>query len=58
MNLTTDLNGNIIAWGVAVKDPKKERVLFIENVEVPIDFDGANYIYNGGFIEIENTTEI
>jgi hypothetical protein len=57
MNLTTDLNGNIIAWGIAVKDPKKKGVLFIENVELPIDFDGANYIYKDGFIEIENTEQ-
>jgi hypothetical protein len=55
MNITYDNNGNVIAWGIAVKDPQKEGVNFAENVTVPEDFDGVNYLYiYNQFTEVEN----
>jgi hypothetical protein len=54
MNLTTDIQGNILSWGIAVKNPNRDNVLFYRDINLPINFNGNNYTYNGNeFILIE-----
>lgn len=54
INITYRTGGTIISWGVAVTNPNLPNILFKENVELPVDFDGINYLFlNDEFVKIE-----
>lgn len=53
INLTHKTDGTIINWGTSVKNPNSEGIVFLENVTLPEDFNGVNYIYLDGFVQIQ-----